>query len=102
VTSVFSVVNMLAKRYFVSGDVQGVGFRYFVLRYVHKSTHLKGFVRNLYDGRVEVYAEGEEPELHDLEVTLRQGPQGSWVQRLDVQNENPSGQYPDFKITFNQ
>jgi acylphosphatase len=93
---------MQAKRFFVSGDVQGVGFRYFVLRHVQRRSHLKGFVRNLYDGRVEVYAEGEEAELNELESTLRQGPQGSWVQQLIVQEENLTGQYQDFRITFNQ
>ena len=91
---------MYARRFFVSGDVQGVGFRYFVLRYVQKHSQLKGFVRNLYDGRVEVYAEGEEAELNELESTLRKGPQGSWIRRLETGNENPTGQYPDFRITF--
>jgi acylphosphatase len=91
---------MLAKRYFVSGDVQGVGFRYFVVRHVQRRSGLKGFVRNLHDGRVEVYVEGEEPELQELEEALRKGPQGSWVQRLVIENETPSGQYRDFRITF--
>ena len=91
---------MNARRFFVSGDVQGVGFRYFVYGHVHKRSDLKGFVRNLYDGRVEVYAEGAEAELQDLEDALRKGPQGSTVHRLQIENENVSGQYHDFKITF--
>jgi len=91
---------MVARKYIVSGDVQGVGFRYFVLRHVQRRSDLKGFVRNLHDGRVEVYAEGEEAELQDLEAALRKGPQGSWVDRLHIEDENPSGQYHDFRITF--
>jgi acylphosphatase len=91
---------MLARRYFVSGDVQGVGFRYFVLRHVKKHSALKGFVRNLYDGRVEVYAEGEESDLQDLEIALQRGPQGSWVQGLVIEKEEAAGQYQDFRITF--
>ena len=91
---------MIAKRYFVSGDVQGVGFRYFVLRHVKKNSSLKGFVRNLYDGRVEVYAEGEEADHQTLEAALRRGPQGSWVQGLVIEKEETAGQYQDFRITF--
>ncbi len=91
---------MFARRYFVSGDVQGVGFRYFVLREAKRHSALKGFVRNLYDGRVEVYAEGEEEQLLDLEASLRKGPQGSWVQNLRIEKEEPTGKYQDFRITF--
>jgi acylphosphatase len=91
---------MIARRYFISGDVQGVGFRFFVQRRAHQFPHLKGFVRNLYDGRVEVYAEGEEDQLTSLESALRQGPPGSTVDRLEVQEETVSNQYNDFRITF--
>ena len=91
---------MLARRYFVSGDVQGVGFRYFVLREVERIGNIRGYVRNVRDGRVEVYAEADETELRELEVTLRNGPRGAWVSRLDIQEEAPGGQYRDFRITF--
>jgi acylphosphatase len=91
---------MLARRYFISGDVQGVGFRYFVQRRVRSLPSVKGFVRNLHDGRVEVYAEGEEQQLADLYHALRQGPQGSGVDRVEVHEENVSGQYSDFRITI--
>ena len=91
---------MVARRYFISGDVQGVGFRYFVQRRAHKLQQLKGFVRNLYDGRVEVYAEGDENQIKDLEAALHQGPQGSRVDRVEIQDENAGGQYKDFRITF--
>jgi acylphosphatase len=91
---------MIARRYFISGDVQGVGFRYFVQRRAHKLPQLKGFVRNLYDGRVEVYAEGDEDQIKDLESALRQGPPGSTVDRLEMQEEAVSNQYKDFRITF--
>jgi acylphosphatase len=91
---------MIARRYFISGDVQGVGFRYFVQRSVQKLHHLKGFVRNLHDGRVEVYAEGEADLLKQLEAVLRQGPVGSTVEQLEVLDEDISNQYNDFRITF--
>jgi acylphosphatase len=90
----------MGRRYFISGDVQGVGFRYFVNRQAHRLTNLKGFVRNLHDGRVEVYAEGSEDQLKELEAALRKGPPGSSVDRMDIHEENDSGQYFDFRITF--
>ena len=91
---------MSARRYFISGDVQGVGFRYFVDRRVRTLSSIKGFVRNLRDGRVEVYAEGEEHQLDELSAALRQGPPGSTVDRVDVHEENDTGKYNDFRITF--
>ena len=62
--------------------------------------NIKGFVRNLRDGRVEVYAEAEDEQLKELESSLRSGPQGSTVDRVDMHEENPAGQYQDFRITF--
>ena len=91
---------MVARRYFISGDVQGVGFRYFVLRQAQRLPGVKGFVRNLRDGRVEAYAEGQEEQIKELESSLRKGPRGSTVDRVETHEETPGGQYQDFKITF--
>jgi len=91
---------MVARRYYVSGDVQGVGFRYFVLQEVQRIGSIRGFVRNLRDGRVEVYAEAEEPRILDFEAVLRKGPRGASVDRLDMIQETVEGRYPDFRITF--
>jgi acylphosphatase len=62
-----------AKRWLVSGRVQGVGFRYFVQA---KATELAlaGWTRNLDDGRVEVYAAGPAERLSDLAAALHLGP----------------------------
>ena len=70
--------EQIAKRYYVSGMVQGVGYRYFVER---AAKHLKvaGYVRNLGDGRVEVYAIGPAASLASLRRTLEQGPRGASV-----------------------
>jgi acylphosphatase len=91
---------MIARRYFVSGDVQGVGFRYFVLREVQRIGNIRGFVRNLRDGRVETYAEGEERELAELEKALRKGPFSAEVTNVDINDEIPDQKYQDFRITF--
>lgn len=60
-------------RYLVSGVVQGVGFRFYVLRKA-QSLGLAGWVSNLPDGRVEVVAGGEPAALTALEEALRLGP----------------------------
>jgi len=71
-----------AKRYFVSGRVQGVGFRFFAER-TAASLGVGGYVRNLYDGRVEVYAVGSAEQLDALKSALRRGPRMSAVDRVD-------------------
>jgi acylphosphatase len=62
-----------AARYTVRGRVQGVGYRYFVLRHAAELS-LAGFARNLPDGSVEVVAEGEAGALATLEGLLGEGP----------------------------
>ncbi|MEO8138051.1 MAG: acylphosphatase [Gemmatimonadota bacterium] len=69
-------------RYLVRGRVQGVGFRYFVLRHA-TALGLVGWTRNLPDGRVEVVAEGEAPALETLEGQLRVGPPHSQVDAVE-------------------
>ena len=71
-----------ARRWLVSGTVQGVGFRFFVQ---HKATALglAGWARNLNDGRVEVYADGEPERLDDLGAALYVGPTGAQVRGVE-------------------
>ena len=68
-----SVVETLAKRFYVSGSVQGVGFRFFAERAAAR-LGLAGYVKNLFDGRVEVYAIGSAGQLDALQSELRRGP----------------------------
>jgi acylphosphatase len=72
------VQDRIAKRYFVSGMVQGVGFRFFATR-VAQRLGLAGWVKNLADGRVEVYAIGGHRALKDLLSELQRGPNGAMV-----------------------
>jgi acylphosphatase len=70
-------------RFLVSGEVQGVGFRWFVARHA-RALGLGGYARNLPDGRVEVLASGAGPEaLSRLEDLLRAGPAHARVERLE-------------------
>jgi acylphosphatase len=89
-----------ARRYFVSGIVQGVGFRLFALD-IAERLHLSGFTRNLRDGRVEVYAVGEHEQLAQLRHALERGPHGARVREVIEENAAIDPQYADgFVITY--
>jgi acylphosphatase len=76
------VTGSRAFRFWVSGRVQGVGFRWFVRR-AALGLGLAGRVRNLPDGRVEVEAAGPPERLEAFRQQLREGPPGSRVTRLE-------------------
>jgi len=75
-------VETQAKRFFVSGRVQGVGFRFFAER-TAASLGVGGYVRNLFDGRVEVYAIGSAEQMGALNSALRRGPRMAAVDRVE-------------------
>lgn len=75
-------MRKVAKRWFVSGGVQGVGFRYFVQNKAAASG-VTGWARNLDDGRVEVYAVGDERQLSDLAAALHVGPRMANVRSVE-------------------
>jgi acylphosphatase len=74
-------VENLAKRFYASGTVQGVGFRFFAER-VAARLGVAGYVKNLFDGRVEVYAIGSAAQLDALKDELRRGPRMATVTEL--------------------
>lgn len=65
--------KLIAKRFFVSGIVQGVGYRFFAQRVAAK-LGVRGYVKNLRDGRVEVYAISEHETLERMRSELKRGP----------------------------
>lgn len=71
------------REWFVSGAVQGVGYRFFVQREA-ASLGLTGWARNLEDGRVQVHACGPADRLDDLERALHTGPRAAHVQQVEV------------------
>jgi len=71
-----------ARRWLVSGRVQGVGFRYFAQRRAEE-LGLTGWARNLDDGRVEVYATGPAERLSDLAAALHMGPRTAEVRGVE-------------------
>jgi acylphosphatase len=88
----------LARRYVISGRVQGVGFRYFAESAAAREG-LNGSVRNLPDGRVEAIAEGEAESIERFERAIRHGPPGARVDHVDVDDTVPSGRDTGFTVT---
>jgi acylphosphatase len=89
---------IVARKYIVSGRVQGVGFRYFA-QDVAAREGVSGFVRNRPDGRVEAHVEGEIEAVTRVERALAQGPPGARVDDLAVEAANPTGRASGFRIT---
>lgn len=87
----------VARHYFISGEVQGVGFRFFAQR-VAARHQVVGYVRNLADGRVEVLAEGTPEGIEGFKHDLAAGPQHARVEQVEELNLEPSGRYLTFRI----
>ena len=81
----------------VRGQVQGVGFRWFVQREAAR-LGLDGWVTNQSDGSVEVVAEGPEATLEELVLMLWEGPSGSGVSGIDMRHEPARGNIAGFTI----
>jgi acylphosphatase len=87
----------IARRCLVKGYVQGVGFRYFVLREAGE-LGICGYVRNLPNGDVEAVLEGSPEAVEALISRLRQGSPFSQVEQLELQTLQPTSQFRDFSI----
>ena len=102
---------IVARRFLISGRVQGVGFRWFAHDAAVREG-VAGWVRNLPDGRVEALVErgpvgnglvealveGDAEAVTRVERALRSGPRGARVDNVYVESEMPSGAYRQFDI----
>lgn len=87
-------LEMHAKRFYVSGRVQGVGFRFFAEGTAAR-LGVGGYVKNLFDGRVEVYAIGDERQLRALRDALEQGPRMAAVDKVEESDAETLKQYAE-------
>ena len=83
----------------VHGRVQGVSFRYYTQRRARELA-LTGYVRNLWDGTVEVLAEGQKPALEELLAFLQVGPRGAFVTQVDAQWPVPTNEFDRFEVRY--
>ena len=83
----------------VKGRVQGVGFRYFVYD-LARQYGLKGTVRNLYSGAVEVQVDGDDELLSTFLDALRAGPRMAQIDDVETEWSKEEKGFRDFRITF--
>lgn len=85
-----------AVRTYITGTVQGVFFRNFIQENADK-LNLKGFTRNLEDGRVEVFIEGNTDDVKKMIEICKQGPKHAQIRNVEIKDEKFQG-LKDFKI----
>ena len=85
---------------YVSGYVQGVGFRWHAERVARHVGDVTGFVRNLDDGRVEIVVEGDEALLCRFTKDLKEGALGRNIDYVETVDEPYTGKFSDFSIAF--
>jgi acylphosphatase len=87
----------VARKFFIRGDVQGVGYRFFAQRAAARHQVL-GYVRNSADGIVEAVAEGSAEDVEEFKKDLVTGPQWSRVEHVEELSIEPTGLYASFRI----
>lgn len=88
---------MVQARIFISGFVQGVGFRRFLQKQAQEMT-VGGWVRNLPEGKVEVLLQGERQEVEMLIEASQKGPFLAEVEEVEIEWEEITQEYPDFIV----
>ena len=89
--------TIIARRFLISGAVQGVGYRFFAQR-ASARHQVVGYVKNLGDGRVEVLAEGPASSVEAFKHDLAAGPRFGFVEHLEEINLDPTEAYSSFRI----
>lgn len=87
----------VARRLLISGEVHGVGYRFFAQRAAARH-QVTGYVRNLPDGRVEALVEGAPANVEAFKHDLTTGPAAATVENIEELNVEPTGNYPAFRI----
>ena len=93
------MMKMRRVEVYVEGVVQGVGFRYFA-RKVARELGVRGYVKNLPDGRVLIVAEGEDGQIEKFLSMIRKGPPLAIVKNVHVSEEQPTEEFEDFTIRY--
>lgn len=87
----------MARRFLIGGVVQGVGYRYFTQRSAARH-QVYGYVRNLPDGRVEVFAQGSEAAVNKFKDDLAAGPRFAQVDEIEEIVVDPDPKFAEFRI----
>lgn len=87
-------------RLLLQGRVQGVSFRYYTMQEA-RSLALTGWVRNLWDGRVEVLLDGDEDAVRQMIEWCQQGPPSAVVEHTEIAWEEPNAEFSNFRVRIN-
>ncbi len=91
------MATKIARKLLVSGEVQGVGYRFFAQRAAARH-QVTGYVRNLPDGRVEALVEGSPLSVQAFRDDLATGPPLAQVENMEEIQVEPTGRYPLFRV----
>jgi acylphosphatase len=91
--------NLKRAKIIINGLVQGVGFRYFVIRHAQK-LGLKGYTKNLFTGEVLTKVEGDEGLIHELIKELKVGPSHAQVNNCAVEWSDYKGEFKSFDVRY--
>lgn len=83
-------------RLILTGSVQGVFFRQFVMDNAEKNG-VRGFVRNMEDGKVEIFIEGDVDKVNEMVAVCKRGPQHASIRKIE-EKEEKFQDFKDFKI----
>jgi len=86
-------------QYIIKGNVQGVAFRYYTVKSA-QNLRIKGTVKNLFNGDVEVYAQGDPENIRRFEAFLRAGPPSAIVDRVIKEELDSNEVFPGFEIIY--
>ena len=92
--------DQIACRVTYRGRVQGVGFRFTVLEFAHNLPAVKGYVRNLPNGDVEMLAEGPECDVNALLEIVAHGPHERLIRQVIAEPAVPTGSFSSFDVTY--
>lgn len=87
----------MKKHIFITGRVQGVGFRHFTRKNA-EALGVTGWVKNLPDGRVEAVFQGSEEQIEELIQRCKNGPVASYVQDIEVEKDSGDENFDDFSV----
>jgi acylphosphatase len=90
-------MTLVARKFVITGEVQGVGFRYFAQRAAARH-QVNGYVKNLEDGRVEAFAQGTVQQVDEFKFDLVAGPSYSRVDQIEEIVLEPTSSYSTFRI----
>ncbi len=90
-------MDTVQKHLFLEGRVQGVGFRYFT-RISAGNHDVKGWVKNLPDGRVEAVLQGDSESVEEMVKKMKSGPSAARIKNVEVIDETPVEDFYTFEV----